>query len=203
MQPAVDHLPLVQLHLHHATGTAVVVFPREQGGTENTVKAGEESKPGPIVPETKELIWGAGSFVVFALLMRFVLFPKVKRGMDARYNGIRNDHEQADANRAAAKAEVADYNTQVAAIRAEAARAVDAARHTVEAERQTRITALNARLNEQRATAVAEAEAARQAAKGQIHAAVSAVAGRAGQLATGQVPSADVVDRVVSEVMAR
>ena len=203
MHPAVDHLPFVQLHLNHATGTAVVVFPREGEGTENTVKAGEESKPGPIVPETKELIWGAGSFVVFALLMRFVLFPKLKRGMDSRYDGIRNDHEQADATRAAAKAEVADYNTQVAAIRAEAARTVDTARQTVEAERQTKITALNARLNEQRAVAVREADSAREAAKGQIHAAVSAVAGRAGELATGQAPSPAVLDRVVAEVMAR
>ncbi len=79
------------------------------------------SDPGPIVPEVKELIWGAGSFVVFALLMRFILFPKLKKGMDARYASIRDGHESADRLRTTARAEVADYENQVAAIRAEAA----------------------------------------------------------------------------------
>ena len=64
--------------------------------------------PGPIIPELKELYWGGGSFIVFALLMRFVLFPKVKKGMDARYQGIRSAHESADAERSAARAEVAE-----------------------------------------------------------------------------------------------
>ena len=120
--------------------------------------------PGPILPEMKELYWGGGSFVVFALLMRFVLFPKVKKGMDARYHGIRSAHESADAERSAARAEVAEYEAQLAAIKA---------------------------------------EAARTAARDQIHAAVSDVAGRAGELATGRKPSTAVVERVVNEVMAR
>ena len=62
---------------------------------------------------------------------------------------------------------------------------------------------LNARIAEQRAAAQADADAVRAAARDQIHAAVSDVAGRAGELATGRKPAADVVDRVVSEVMAR
>ena len=186
------------IHLQGST----LVFPQE-GETENTVVAGEESKPGPIVPEMKEFAWGAASFVVFALLMRFMLFPRLKKGMDARYNGIRNDHQQADAERVAARAEVTDYEAQLAVIKAEAARKIDTARNTLEAERQAKLTEVNARLAQQRAAAAAEAEAARVAARGQIHAAVSDVAGRAGELATGRRPSSDVVDRVVSEVMAR
>jgi F-type H+-transporting ATPase subunit b len=171
--------------------------------TETTISATEASKPGPIVPEMKELAWGAGAFVVFAVLMRFVLFPKVKRGMDARYNGIRGSHEGADAMRAAARTEITDYETQLAGIRAEAARTVEAARQSVERERQVQLAEVNARLNEQRAAAVADAEAARSAARGPIHSAVSDVAGRAGELATGQRPDPGVVDRVVGEVMAR
>jgi F-type H+-transporting ATPase subunit b len=186
------------IHLEGST----LVFPQE-GETGNTVKAGEESKPGPIVPEMKELAWGAGAFVLFALLMRFVLFPRVKRGMDARYQGIRDDHDQAVAERASARTEVAQYEQQVAAIRAEAARIVEAARNTVELERQERLAVVNAELAEQRAEANAQADAARAAARGQVHAAVSDVAGRAGELATGRRPPADVVTRVVDEVMAR
>lgn len=159
--------------------------------------------PGPIVPELKELYWSIGSFVVFALLMRFVLFPKLKKGMDARYQGIRSAHEAADAERSTARAEVADYEAQLAAIKAEAAREVDAARNQLEAERQAKLAEVNARLAQQRAAAQAEADAERAAAEGQIHAAVSDVAGLAGELATGRRPSSDVVNRVVSEVMAR
>ncbi len=163
----------------------------------------EPSDPGPILPEMKELVWGAGSFIVFALLMRFFLYPKLKKGMDARYRHIREGHESAEQLRTGARAEVTDYEAQVAAIRAEAATVVDAARQTVEGERQARLAEVSARLDQQRAAALLEANDAREAAKGQIHAAVSDVAGWAGELATGQRPSADVVDRVVGEVMAR
>ena len=168
-------------------------------------EAGGEVKegPGPIVPEMKELIWGAGSFIVFAILMRFFLFPRLKKGMDARYAGIRADHEQADAERASARQEVADYEAQVAAVKAEAAAKVDAARQTLEAERQQQLAALNGRLADKRAVAAAEAEAAKAAVRDQIHAAVADVAGRAGELATGRTPDATVVARVVSEVMAK
>lgn len=181
------------VHLH---GSLVHVF---TAAVEEPVEKG----PGPIVPELKELYWSIGSFVVFALLMRFWIFPKLKKGMDARYNGIRSAHESADAARSAARAEVAEYEAQVAAIKAEAAREVEAARATVEAERQAKLAEVGARLAEQRAAAMADAEAAREAARPQIHAAVSDVAGLAGELATGRRPSADVVTRVVSEVMAR
>ena len=160
-------------------------------------------EPGPILPELKELYWGGGSFVVLAVLMRFVLFPKVKKGMDARYNGIRASHESADAERSNARAEVADYDAQLAAIKAEGARTVEAARVTLEAERQAKLAQVNAGIAERRNAALAQAEAARAAARDQIAAAVSDVAGRAGELATGRRPSATVVERVVNEVMAR
>lgn len=161
------------------------------------------AKPGPIMPELKELYWGGGSFVVFALLMRFVLYPRLKKGMDARYHGIRSAHESAEAERAAARAEVAEYEAQVTAMKAEAAKLVDAARATLEAERQAKLAEVNARLAEQRAAAQAEAEAQRAAARDQIAAAVTDVAATAGQLATGRRPDASLVSRVVSEVMAR
>ena len=188
----------------HLQGSTVHVLfsPAEGEGTEGAEVALSKD-PGPIVPEMKELAWGAGSFIVFALLMRFVLFPKVKKGMDARYEGIRSSHESADAERSAARAEVADYEAQLAGIKAEAARVVDAARVTLEAERQATLAEVNAGIAERRAAAVAQADAVRTAARDQIHAAVSDVAGRAGELATGRRPAADVVDRVVSEVMAR
>ncbi len=181
--------------VNHLQGLAVRL------ATESGVEVDEG--PGPIVPELKELYWGAGSFIVFALLMRFYLFPRLKSGMDARYAGIRADHEQADAERASARAEVADYEAQLAAVKAEAAAKVDAARQTLEAERQEKVKALTAQLAERRAVAQAETDAAKAAVRDQIHAAVADVAGRAGELATGRRPDAAVVSKVVNEVMAR
>ena len=175
-----------------------------QGFLLSAAESGEiKEGPGPIVPELKELAWGAGAFIVFALLMRFVLFPKLKQGMDARYASIRNDHESADAERAAARSEVSDYEAQLAAVKAESAGKVDAARQQLEAERQEKLAVLNARLAEQRAAAQAETDAAKLAVRDQIQAAVADVAGRAGELATGRRPDAGVVTRVVNEVMAK
>jgi F-type H+-transporting ATPase subunit b len=183
----------------HLQGSSVVLLPAADA------EAGEEvpEGPGPIVPEAKELYWGAGAFIVFALLMRLFLVPKVRKGMESRYNGIRSAHDAADQERAAARAEVAEYESQIAAIKAEAATRLEAARQTLEAERQVQLDAVNGRIAVARAEAAEQTAALRASVQGEIKSAVSDVAGRAGELATGRRPSADVVARVVDEVMAR
>ena len=107
--------------------------------------------PSPIAPEMKELLWGFGAFLVFLLAMRLFLVPKVKRGMDARYGKIRGQHEQADEATAAAEREVADYQEALAGVRAEAVTRIDAARHTLDAERADKLAEVNARIAERRA----------------------------------------------------
>lgn len=92
----------------------------DAAGTEATATEAEStSAPNPIAPEGKELIWGAGSFLVFLVIMRVYLFPKLKKGMDARYTGIREDFEQADATRQAAQSDVAKYEAALAEVRAD------------------------------------------------------------------------------------
>jgi F-type H+-transporting ATPase subunit b len=173
----------------------------------NVIAAAEEEHEvpendlNPIAPEMKEIAWGFGSFVVFALLIRYWLFPKLRRSMDARYASIRGDFEAADATTAAAASEVARYEAQLAAAKAEANTRIDAVRQTLEAERQARLGEVNARIAERRAAAAAEVEAAREAARPQIEAAVVDVAARAGELATGRRPSDDVVQAAVADVM--
>ncbi|HRE01071.1 MAG TPA: ATP synthase F0 subunit B, partial [Ilumatobacteraceae bacterium] len=157
--------------------------------------------PNPIVPEVKEVLWGAGAFIVLAVIMRYVAFPKLKKGMDARYASIRAGHEQADALRATATAEVADYQAQLAAVKAEAAGRVDTARHNLEAKRSERIAAVNAEIAELRAAAAAENDASRLAVRDQIQAAVADVSASAIRIAVGKAPDAAVVDRVVADVM--
>ncbi len=175
-------------------------FVTAEEGSEAT---GPTSDLNPIAPELKELAWGFGAFVVLALVLRLFLFSKVRDGMTSRYDSIEGDLEQADALTASARADVAEYDAQVAAVRAEAQTRVDAARATLEAERAERLTAANARIAEKRAAAAAEVDAAKQAARGQVESAVADVSARLGELAAGRRPSDDVVRAAVTRAMGQ
>jgi F-type H+-transporting ATPase subunit b len=166
-------------------------------------QAGEEALdegPSPIAPEVKELLWGGGAFLVFLVLMRLWLVPKVKQGMDARYGKMRSELESADDIRAQAEGEVAEYQNQLAAVRSEAAGRIAATRRQLEAERAERLAEANARISARRAEALAEVEAARAAARQSVDEAVASVAGRAVELAVGKRPDPDVVHRAVADV---
>jgi F-type H+-transporting ATPase subunit b len=158
--------------------------------------------PSPIAPEPKELIWGAGAFIVFAVLMRLVLYPRMRKGMDARYANIRTGHEDADATRVTAQAEVSEYQTQLAALRAEAGARVDAARQTLDAERQERLAEANARIAERRAEAVAQVEAAHDAARAQIEEAVAGLVSNITEMATGKQPDSAMASGAVASAMS-
>jgi len=170
-----------------------------EGGTEAT--AAETTGPNPIAPEGKELIWGGGSFLVLLVVMRLFLFPKLKKGMDARYDGIQNDLESADATRFAAQADVAKYQAALDEVRVEAAGRVDKARQTLDQECSTKIAEANARIATYRAAAEAELNAARLAVRDQVAAAVASVTEHTTQLAVGKSPDASVVRNAVQQVM--
>jgi F-type H+-transporting ATPase subunit b len=181
-----------------------VRFSAESGGDAGSAEAAVEGTgPNPIAPEGKEFLWGAGSFLVFLVLMRVILFPRLKRGMDARYSSIRGDLESADAVRDAAKGDVARYEAQLAEVRAEAAARVDAARQVLDKERAERIAEANARIAQKRGAADAALQRERDGARDQVAAAVARVVQRTAQIATGTSPDAAVVERAVREVMAR
>ena len=181
-------------------GHAVVVhLPQTATEAETTV---EDKGPSPIAPEVKELAWGTGAFIVLFVLMRLVLFPRLKKGMDARYGKIQGDHQAADAARAEAKAEVAEYEAELAEVRTEARHRVDAARQVLEGERTAALSEANARIAERRAEAISAAEAARAAAEQHVQEAVADVSSRAAELATGRRPDPATVNRIVTELMA-
>jgi F-type H+-transporting ATPase subunit b len=168
---------------------------------EGSEAEGPESDLNPIFPEVKEVVWGFGAFVVLALAMRLFLFRKVRDGMTARYDRIEGDLETAQATTTSARADVADYEAQLAAVRADAQTRVEAARATLEVERTEQIAAANARIADKRSAAAAEVEAAKQAARGQVEAAVADVSTSLSELATGRRPSDEVVRRAVGEAM--
>lgn len=171
------------------------------GDEETHVAVEPKDGPSPIAPEMKELAWTAGAFVLFAVLMRLVFYPRLRSGMDARYASIRAGHEGADAARAAARAEVAEYEGQLATLRSEANERIEAHRRTVEAEREVRLGELTERIDARRQAALADAQAAHHALRADIESSSADVAARAIELATGQRPAPGVVSAAVSAAM--
>jgi len=147
------------------------------------------------------LLWSFGAFIIFLILMRYFLFPRLRKGMDSRYESIRSNHDGADAAKADARAEVAKYDTALVGVRAEAAQRIDAARQTLDQERQRAIAEVNARIAAKKAEAEAAANAERTAAQAQVSAAVTSVTSTLASLALGKTADAGVVSQAVSEAM--
>lgn len=160
-----------------------------------------ENDLNPIALEMKELLWGFGAFAVFALVLRYAIWPKLSTSIEGRSERIAADHAAAEATTADAKGDVAEYEAQRASARAEGQAIIDEARTQLEAERTERITQVNAAIAERRAAAVAEVEAAQEAARSEVETAVAAVATTAAKLATGRDPDADVVRRAVESTL--
>lgn len=177
-------------------------FPQTADEGEESVEEVPESDLNPIFPELKEIVWGFGSFIVLAVAMRYFLYPRLRKGMDARYGLIRSGHEQAEQITASAQGDVVDYESQLAAAKTDATKRVDAARAILEAERADRLAEVNARMAERRAAALAEVESARAAVQSDVESAVRDVAAEAGRLATGRVPDPQVVAAAVTDVLS-
>jgi F-type H+-transporting ATPase subunit b len=160
-----------------------------------------DTGPNPIAAEPKELLWSAGAFLVLLVVMRYFLLPRLKKGMDERYASIRSNIEGADQVKSSARADVANYDAAVAAVRVEAAARVDAARQTLDNERTARLSEVNARIATARADADAANNAARAAGQAQVATAVATVVAQAAELASGTRPEQSVVDQVVKQIM--
>ena len=78
---------------------------------------------------------------------------------------------------------------------------VTGARRTLEADRNERLTVVNAGIAERRQAAQTRIDADRAAVQGDVEAATANVVARAAQLATGKVPSTDTVQSAVSASM--
>ncbi len=188
---------------------AAVVAAEGEGEEEEGHETGEghatgpESDLNPIFPEVKEVVWGFGAFVVLALALRLFLFRKVRDAMTERYEHVQGDIQTAENLTASARADVAEYEAQVASVRADAQSRVEAARATLESERSARLAEVNARIADKRAAAAAEVEAAKAASRGQVESAVADVAGHIATLAIGKQPAPDVVNAAVAQAMGQ
>lgn len=160
-----------------------------------------ENDLNPIALEMKELLWGFGSFVVFAVLLRYAIWPKLHSSIESRNGRILADLAAAESTTAAARGDVAEYEAQRAAARADSQKVVEQARATLEAERTARLAEVNAQIAQRRAEAIAQVEASKAAARSEVEAAVAAVAATAGLLATGHRPSDELLRRAVESTL--
>lgn len=180
---------------------AVLMSASAEAGATPTPVAEVKTPPNPVNPAQNEMLWAAGSFLVLFVLMRYFLFPRLKKGTEARYASIRSNSEGAVQVKADAKTDVAEYEKALDAARAEAAGRVDAARQTVDNERTAQLAQVNARIAAARAEADQKNAAARAAAQGDVAAAVATVATRVAELALGKAPDASVVNAAVASTM--
>ncbi len=169
--------------------------------TSGETVAETKTAPNPVNPAKNEMLWAAGSFLVLFVLMRYFLFPRLKKSTEARYASIRANSEGADQVKADAKSDVAEYEKALAAARAEAAGRIDAARQTVDNERNAQLAQVNARIAAARAEADQQNAAARAAAQGDVASAVATVASRVAEIALGKTPDASVVNAAVASAM--
>jgi F-type H+-transporting ATPase subunit b len=89
-----------------------------------------------ILPEAAELIWGAICFVIVAVVLTKVAFPKLREVVEAREKRIQGDLESAENAKNEAAGQLDEYKKQLAEARGEANRIIEDARQSAEQVRK-------------------------------------------------------------------
>jgi F-type H+-transporting ATPase subunit b len=101
-----------------------------------------QEAPSLILPETNEIIWGGGAFLILLVLMWKFALPPVRNMMKRREDRIREDLERAESARVEAEEDLAQYRRQLADARNEGSRIIEEARQSAdEVKRQVRAQA--------------------------------------------------------------
>ena len=105
-------------------------------GTLSTVILAAEKEPNPILPAGNELVWGTLSFLILFAIVAKVVYPQVKKGMDARSERIRRTLEDAESAKDEARSILEQYRSQLADAKNESARIIEEARQAADKLRQ-------------------------------------------------------------------
>ena len=101
-----------------------------------TVILAAEKEPNPILPAGNELVWGTLSFLILFAVVAKVVYPQVKKGMDARSERIRKTLEDAESAKDEARSILEQYRSQLADAKNESARIIEEARQAADKLRQ-------------------------------------------------------------------
>lgn len=157
----------------------------------------------PILPTGPELAWGAATFTILWILMKFVLLKPTQKTMADRADKIRNDLDAADAAKAQALEAVAEYESSLASARVEASRIIDDARAQAETTRKERIAAAEAEVAELRAAAAAEVASAKAEALASMRSSVATIAVQAAEAVVQKPLDAGAQRQIVDDYLNR
>ena len=82
----------------------------------------------PIVPEGKEIFWGAICFAIVFGILAWKAWPAIKKAIQDREDRIKADLERAESAKTEAESSLADYQRQLAEARNEAGKIIEEAR---------------------------------------------------------------------------
>lgn len=132
--------------------------------------------PSPILPDTKEVVWGSISFVVLFVLLAKFAYPPIKKGMEARTERIRENLDGAERTRTEAQTILEDYQRQLADARNEANRIIEEARHTADQLRRDLMQRAEVEVNELKQRTQDDINAARDRTLGELREQVAGLA---------------------------
>jgi len=107
----------------------------------------------PILPEGKEILWGAICFLIVFALLAWKAWPAIKAGLQARQDRIREDLEKAEQARVEAETSLDDYRRQLADARNDASQIIEEARAQAESVREERLAVVESEIADLRARA--------------------------------------------------
>jgi F-type H+-transporting ATPase subunit b len=133
------------------------------------VAAEEVKAKNPIIPESKEIVWGAISFAIVFGLLAWKAWPAIKKALKDREDRIRGDLERAEQARVEAEQSLDDYRQQLAEARNEAAKIIEQAREQADEVRRELIAKAEADAGELRSRAADDIRLATERAMSELH----------------------------------
>jgi F-type H+-transporting ATPase subunit b len=120
-----------------------------------------QKAPNVLLPETNEILWGGGAFLIVLFALSKFAYPAIKKSMTERTEKIRESIDEADRLKAEAATTLTEYQRQVGDAKTEAARIVDEARQAAETVRADLIARAEAEAQEIRSKARDDVEASK------------------------------------------
>ncbi|MEM9033534.1 MAG: F0F1 ATP synthase subunit B [Actinomycetota bacterium] len=184
-------------------GEVVVIKDGEEELLESILPLSIPEENNPIIPETKEVIWGGLAFVIlFAVLAKFA-YPALRQTMADRTAKIQGDLDAAETAKAEAERVQREYEASLANAKAESNRIVEEARSQAEALRAERMAALETEIAERRAAATAEIDAAKAQATADLQGQIAELAIGAAERVVGQNLDAAANTQIVEDYIAQ
>lgn len=157
----------------------------------------------PIIPETKEVIWGGIAFVILFAVLAKLAYPALRQTMADRTAKIQGDLEAAEAAKTEAERVQREYEASLANAKAESNRILEEARSQAEALRAERMAALETEVAERRASVTAEINAAKAQATADLQGQIAELAIGAAERVVGQNLDAAANTQIVEDYIAQ